>query len=337
MSRFTKAIIVTTIFTVAVSTVSAGQIVWPQPPEKARIQYEKSITKAEDIDIKKGFFAKIWDFFAGSEETVLIKPFGIHTDNGRIFVTDIGLASVVIFDTESQKMWTIDGYKGEKFISPIDVATDDDGYIYVTDSQRKALYIFNPKGIALKKIGSSEGLERPTGVAIDRQNGILYISDTVDSQIKRFKTGSLKPLKPVGSRGSAEGELNRPTFIALDGEGNLYVTDSMNFRVCVFDRDGKFLHSFGKLGNTIGSFASPRGIAVDKDGNIYVTDTLFDAVQIFDPKGNLLLVFGSKGKGKGEFYAPEDISISKEGKAYISDAYNMRVEVFRILSYNESK
>ena len=111
----------------------------------------------------------------------------------------------------------------------------------------------------------------------------------------------------------------------------------MNFRIKIFDEDGKFSKSFGKLGNTIGSFSSPRGIAVDKDRNIYVTDTLFNAVQIFDKKGDLLLVFGSEGKGPGKFFGPEDIAISKDGKAYVTDSYNMRIEAFDILSYNKSK
>ncbi len=322
---------------VALPVMGAKSLVWPQPPEQARIKFEKSITKAEDLEIKKGFFSKIWDFFAGGEEKILVKPFGIHVDEGKIFVTDPGLATLFIFDTDNNKMRTIQGYKSEKFISPIDVATDGKGNIYVTDSVRKAVFIFNNRGIALRKIGKKNGLQRPTGIAVDKERQILYVSDTLASEIKRYSLKENKELKPIGSKGSGEGELNRPTFITLDNEGKLYICDSMNYRIKIFDRGGKLLSSFGSLGNTIGSFSSPRGIAVDKDGNIYVTDTLFNAVQIFDPQGNLLLVFGSKGSGPGEFFGPEDIAISKDGKAFVTDSYNMRVEAFDILSYNRNK
>ncbi len=319
---------------IALPAASAETLVWPQPPEKGRIKFEKSITKPEDLEIKKGFFSRIWEFFAGSEETILVKPFGIHVDEGIVFVTDTALATLFIFDTENNKMRSIQGYKSEKFLSPIDVTTDEKGNIYVTDSERKALYVFNNRGIALKKIG---GLQRPTGVAFDKNRGILYVTDTITSEIKRFYLDENRELKPIGSKGSGPGELNRPTFITVDDEGNLYVCDSMNFKVKIFDKDGKFKRSFGKLGNTIGNFASPRGIALDRDGNIYVTDTLFNAVQVFDPQGNLLIVFGSKGKGPGEFFGPEDIAISRDGKVYVTDSYNMRVEVFDILSYNKNR
>ncbi len=307
--------------------------VWPQPPEKPRIVFEKTITKAEDLGIKKGFFSKIWDFFAGSEEKALVKPFGIHTDDGKIYVTDTGLATLFIFDTAKKKMRTIQGYKSEKFISPIDVTTDKKGNIYVSDSIQKAVYVFNDHGIALRKFGADKGLQRPTGIAVDKEDEVLYISDTLSSEIKKFSLKG-KELAKIGSKGSGKGELNRPTFITLDNKGKLYVCDSMNFRVKIYDKNGKFLKSFGKLGNTIGNFSSPRGISIDKDGNIYVTDTLFNAVQIFDSNGNLLLVFGNKGTDAGEFYGPEDIAISNDGKAYVTDSYNMRVQVFNIVSYN---
>ncbi len=313
---------------------AADKPVWPQPPETARIAYDKSITKAEDLEIEKGFFAKIWDFFAGSGDTVLVKPFGIHVDDGKIYVTDTGLSTLFIFDTLNNSQFTIQGFKSEKFASPIDVATDKKGNIYVTDSINRAVYIFNKRGIALRKIGSKSGLKRPTGIAVDKEREVLYVSDTLSSEIKRFSLKDKNMLPPLGSKGSGGGELNRPTFITLDEEGRLYVCDSMNFRIKVFGKDGKYSRAFGSLGNTIGNFSSPRGIAVDRDGNIYVTDTLFNAVQIFDPKGNLLLVFGSEGSGPGEFYGPEDIAISKDGKAYVTDSYNMRVEVFDILNYN---
>ncbi len=332
MKKFALNVLLSSAFLLPIA--AAANPVWPQPPETARIAYEKSIKRAEDLEIKKGFFSKVWDFFAGSGDTVLVKPFGIHVDEGKLYVTDAGLATLFVFDTANGKQFSIQGFKSEKFSSPIDVATDRKGNIYVTDSVRKAVYIFNKNGIALRKIGPKSGLQRPTGIAVDKERGILYVSDTLSSEIKRFSLKEKKMLPPLGSKGSGRGELNRPTFITLDKNGRLYVCDSMNFRIKIFGKEGKFSRAFGSLGNTIGNFSSPRGIAVDKDGNIYVTDTLFNAVQIFDPQGNLLLVFGSEGKGPGEFYGPEDIAISKDGKAYVTDSYNMRIEVFDILNYN---
>ncbi len=316
--------------------LASNNLVWPQPPENARIKFDKVITKPEDAGIKKGFFTKIWEFFAGEENQIIVKPFGIHVDGKKTYFTDAGLATLFIFDREKNRMKSIQGFKSEKFRAPIDVATDSKGNIFVTDAENRAVYVFNDKGIALSKFGSANDFLRPTGIAIDKDRGLVYVTDTVASQIKRFTLTGI-PLAPIGKKGNKKGELNRPTFIALDSDGKLYVCDSMNFRVNIYDKDTTFLRTFGKLGNAIGSFASPRGIAVDKDGNIYVTDTLFNAVQIFDKSGNLLLVFGSEGKEPGQFYGPQDIAISSDGKAYVTDSYNMRIEVFDILSHNRNK
>ena len=58
----------------------------------------------------------------------------------------------------------------------------------------------------------------------------------------------------------------------MDKDGNVYVTDTMNNRVEIFDADGKFISTFGKNGDGPGYFARPKGIAVDSDGHIWVAD-----------------------------------------------------------------
>ncbi|WP_200762554.1 6-bladed beta-propeller [Nitrosophilus alvini] len=332
-----KKVIKTILFlSLTLPLLAGSKPVWPQPPEKTRIAYEKSISKAEDLDIKKGFFAKIWDFFAGHEEKILIKPFGVHFDSGKIYVTDIGTRSLFIFDTKRKKLKIIEGFKSQKFASPIDVTTDKKGNIYVTDSMLGYVLVFDRMGNPLRKIGTSKKILRPTGIAYNKEKNTIYVTDTLSADIKIF-TPEGKYISSIGGPGNSDGKFNRPTFITIDEEGNLYVSDSMNQRIQIFDKKGRFLRKFGKLGNTIGSFSNPRGVAVDKYGNIYVTDTLFHAVQIFNKKGDLLLVFGSYGEKEGEFVVPEDISITPDGTIYVTDSYNMRVQVFKITDYNDEK
>ena len=104
----------------------------------------------------------------------------------------------------------------------------------------------------------------------------------------------------------------------------------MNFRIQVFDSDGRHLDTFGKLGTGSGYFARAKGVAVDSEGHIYIADALSNQVQIFDRDGIFLLGFGSDGDGPGDFSMPTGLAIWND-MIYVADSLNQRVQVFRYL------
>ncbi|MCK4737685.1 MAG: hypothetical protein KAT10_03925, partial [Sulfurimonas sp.] len=127
------------LFIVTVDVLSAketARLVWPPPPDEPKIEYISSVKKAKDLGIEKGFFAKAFEFLFGEEESALFSPFGIHADKNRIYVTDISLKTLFVFDKKKEKMITIEGSDDEAFLYPIDVVSDSKGNIYVTDSVR---------------------------------------------------------------------------------------------------------------------------------------------------------------------------------------------------------
>jgi DNA-binding beta-propeller fold protein YncE len=92
-----------------------------------------------------------------------------------------------------------------------------------------------------------------------------------------------------GDSGVEDGQLNQPAVIAFDSEGLLYVTDSGNHRVQVFDNNGNFITKWGSKGSGDGDFSKPESIEVDPNGKVYVADTSNNDVQTFVPEnGNLL-------------------------------------------------
>lgn len=312
-------------------------IVWPPPPDEPRIEYLMSISTPDDIGIKKGFFRKLWEFVFGESQDMIAFPYGVTVSaSGRLYVTDVGRRVIHSFDPKGNKYRLIDGEKFGGFAWPVGVAVDKEENVYVTDSELNRVLVFSKGGKYLRDIEHKGKIMRPTGIAVDREAGIIYIVDTIGHRIHVYTTEG-KYKSSFGENGENDGYFNFPTSIAIGRDGNLYVMDSMNFRVQIFDKAGRFLYKFGELGDTTGTFARPRSIALDVDGHVYVVDALFEAVQIFDKKGRLLLVFGSSGNGPGEFTLPAGICINEtDNKIYIADFYNSRVQVFRYISNNNA-
>jgi len=188
-----------------------------------------------------------------------------------------------------------------------------------------------------KPAGEIRGGEmgRPTGIAVHGGNDELLVLDTVHSGILRFSLADRRLKGIVGKEGSGEGVFHSPTHIAVSPGGEILVTDALNYRVQVFDQDGKFLRGVGAAGDGPGTFSRPKGVAVDSDENIYVVDALFANVQIFDKEGRLLMAFGKHGQGPGEFWLPSGIFIDPLDRIFVSDSYNKRVQIFQYMKDGE--
>ncbi len=133
-----------------------------------------------------------------------------------------------------------------------------------------------------------------------------------------------------GSQGKGKGQFQDPRGIAVDEAGNVYVADSGNHRIQVFDPGGQFITQWGNEGDGPGQFKEPWGIAVDAKGNVYVADTWNHRVQKFDAEGNLLRQWGGYGAtgDEGLFWGPRDVAIDAAGNVYVTDTGNKRVQVF---------
>ncbi|MEW6570030.1 MAG: 6-bladed beta-propeller [Nitrospirota bacterium] len=305
-------------------------LVWPPPPQTPRIQYLRSIKSPSDIGLRKSLFRKTLEAISGKEEIegILLRPYGIYVYSDKIYATDPGIHCLHVFDTKKRKYFKITDIKGKELISPIDVAVDKDENIYLSDSVLKRVSVFDKDRNYKREIGTPEAFQRPTGLAIDDER--IYVLDTLAHCVLVFNRNDGKLLFQFGKNGVDRGDFNYPAHIFIKNK-QIYVTDAMNFRIQIFDRDGNFIFSFGRHGDGSGDFSKPKGIAVDSEGHIYVADAHFDNVQIFDKDGRLLLAFGNTGRGKGEMILPADVFIDETDKIYVADSYNNRIQVFQYL------
>ncbi len=203
---------------------------------------------------------------------------------------------------------------------PRSIALDDEGNLYVADSGNHRVVRFDPQGESIAW-GSFCSLE--TG------------------------QGCLDPDGP-GPQPLGAGQFFEPWGIAVDAQGRVYVADTWNHRVQVFDGDGRFLGQWGEgklvdaetdsrgRSGTMYGFYGPRGLAVDRRGHVYLTDTGNERVLVYniarDADGQVEATYwyqwGTMGPEEGNFLEPVGIAADSAGRVYVADTLNGRIQVF---------
>ncbi|BCS53271.1 6-bladed beta-propeller [Geobacter sp. SVR] len=314
----------------AAAPLSDRDLQWPAV--KPRIAWVRSIRDYHDASIRKGFWKRFAEFFTGEPDTHIGKPYGVLSDEQqRLFIADVSQARLHVMDSRENAYSVI----GEGILrSPIGIAMDDAENLYITDSGAGTIYRYSLRRQLLEPFVVYD-FGRPTGIAYNRVNQLLYVSNTTEHQVAAYDVRG-KQCFSIGRRGDGPGQFNFPTDLFVDEHGLLYVTDSLNSRISIFSPQGAYLKSFGSPGDSGGSFAKPKGVAVDSKGNIYVCDALLDAVQIFNDRGDLLLTFGSNGTANGQFWMPAGIYIDRNDTIFVADSYNRRIQVFKYLDAGDA-
>ncbi len=307
--------------------------VFPPPPDPPKIAYIAAVSRPSDIGVRSGWFRRMLEWIGGgSPQPLLLRPMGVVAAGDRVFIADADLQVVHLFDLGApayRQFFRLPAEWGGRLAYPVAVAADEEGGVFVSDSSLNAIFRYASNGKGVARIG--EDLGRVAGIAYDRDRGRLYAVDVGKHRVlvyeMRDREKMARKIGEIGRRGTGLGEFNFPTFATVDAKGRLYVADSLNFRIQVFDPEGKFERVVGRFGNRIGEFFRPKGIAVDPEGNLYVVDSLFDTIQIFNPEGDLLLNFGGSGRSEGEFWLASGIAV--EGKRiFVADPYNHRIQIF---------
>ena len=331
-------------------------LVWPGPPNIARIHWVNYFAGAKidyTTDTTNAKPKASWmDRLAGGQSQEekatnknfpfqLIGPYGIAVDSkGLVYVADQRVGAVFIFNTDSRETQLLRNGYDAHFGWINGLAIDDDDRLFVSDGKMHRVLIFNPKHEVEGQI--TEGLVDPVGLAIDTTNRFLYVVDTQQDQVIVYDADTLKLLRRIGTGGknhflTSPGDFGAPQCVAVDKDGDVYVTDTLNNRVEIFDAEGNFISQFGKAGDGPGYFARPKGIAVDGDGHIWVADSMQDRLQVFNKEGRLLTYIGQEhSELPGQFKALVGVAVDKDNRVFTTEQEPGRLQVFRYVTDAEA-
>ncbi|MGB2635523.1 MAG: SMP-30/gluconolactonase/LRE family protein [Candidatus Acidiferrum sp.] len=335
-----------------VKPIDYSFIVWPNPPAVARIKYTNWYSADKQQRNLQGNVQKKnkWmDRLAGTQSNdevfsmpfQLIQPYGIAVDSTRhLYIADQKVGAIFIFSTdEARNVELIKNGVHAHFVRIIGLAMDDSDRLFVSDPGLRHILVFNKDHKAEDVI--TDGMVEPGGMAIDTKNRFLYVADIALDQVLVYDADTYKLLRKIGRTGhnhelTTPGDFSKPAGVAVDAEGNLYVADTMNDRIEIFDADGLFISTFGKNGDGPGYFSRPKGIAIDSDGHIWVADGMQDRVQVFNKEGQLLIAIGGHGLLPGQFQGLVAIAIDKWDRVFTTEIFPGRAQQFQYVTDAEA-
>ena len=245
----------------------------------------------------------------------------LSPDGKLLYVTDMANSRVVVLDAMTLKLI---GAFGKGVLSyPHDAEFDAQGRLLIADTGNDRIAIFTVRGANADLVGELKGLEGPGGVAV-AGDGRVLVTNTRSATLSVFRDGRIG--RSIGRYGSRDGEFSHPHDIDIAADGTVYVVDSGNNRVQVFDAGLTHRASFGpELG-----LSGPKYLSLNND-RIWLADEYNHRILLLDRKHRLLGVLGTgkQGRGPNAFYKPEAV-VARSPVVWVIDTYNNRVVLLRV-------
>ena len=319
---------------------SSKPVFYPGPPDKPRIQFLKSFSGSEYISAPK--YSSLDRFLFGESEVKqqdrgIIKPYGVKIFEGKLYVCDVTTKMVAVIDVVNNTF----GYltKDRRLMNPVNIYIEDNGTKYVTDSTAGAIFVFD-KANTLKAILGRELKIIPSDIVVRGQR--CYITDVRSNQVVVMDKTTGKEITRIGKEGDGHGEFKLIAGIALDKQGNIYVTDKILGKITKFNNAGIFQQTIGgEVTTGIADFVRAKGISIDRQGRIWVVDAATEVAKIYNPEGRLLLYFGLRGHRPGRMILPAGISLDYDNielfRKYAVEGAQIEFLVFVSNQYGPNK
>ena len=258
-----------------------------------------------------------------------VKPRSIAVDrDDNVYVCDM-TGRVQKFDPDGNYLlqWQMPETERGR---PKGMALDHVGNIVVVEPHYSRINHFTTGGNLVSQWGT-HGRERgelsfPRAVAFT-PDGSAFVSEfQIVERLQKFDPVHESVQVEIRGAGHGPREFNRAEGLSLDATGKLYVADSCNHRVQVFDGDGTFLREHGGPGAASGEFSYPYDVRVDEQGRQYVCEFGNSRVTVLDADDQVLEIIGGAGSKPGQFNNPWSMALDSRGNLYVADSQNHRVQ-----------
>jgi DNA-binding beta-propeller fold protein YncE len=282
--------------------------------------------------------------FTGTGANHLQQPIGVLATDTVVYVTDSRIGQVDVFSQDGK---FLRAFGKNDLVTPLFLAkSPKDGNIYIADRRKRAILIFTPAGkyVGLfdPKLPKAELPTFKTGgvqwapVALDfAPDGSMYVLEILNGHrmLQFAPDGSF--VRSIGGSGTAstsdpaEGKFQFPNSVKVFN-GEVYVADSNNRRIEVFDLQGVFKRTIRTLGlpRGIAFLPRPAGAAASTSDKFVVVDTLSHDASIYSTQGKKVVGFGERGVLDGQFDYPNDASVGNKSVVFITDTQNARVQAW---------
>ncbi|CAF0784376.1 unnamed protein product [Adineta steineri] len=278
----------------------------------------------------------------GQELNQLSGPYGIFIDkNKNIFITDHDNHRIVEWKYNATEGQIIaggndEGDKMDQLNLPTDVIVDQQNHsIIIADSLngRVIQWLNQTQQILIQNIFC-------WSLAMDK-NGFLYVSDIAKNEVRRWKMGQFNNEGIIVAGGNGKGDqlnqLNSPTFIFVDEDQSLYVSDKDNSRVMKWikgAKEGSIVAGGNGQGKNINQLYQPQGVIVDDLGQVYVADFENHRVMRWregKEEGEIVVGESSRENQSKQLSGPTGLSFDDDGNLYVADYWNHRIQKFEII------
>jgi DNA-binding beta-propeller fold protein YncE len=242
-------------------------------------------------------------------------------DGKLIYLTDMRNSRIQVLEAMTLK--PVGTFGAGELSYPHDAEFDKAGRLLVADTGNDRVAIYEIKGAQARLTGELKGLAGPEGVAVT-PDGLVLVTNTRNATISVFRDGKL--VQTAGGPGSRDGELRNPHDIEVASDGAVYVVDSANNRVQVFDAALKHRVT---VGAALG-LSGPKYLAIDGD-RVWLADEYNHRILLLDRRLQLLGVLGSgkRGRAADAFHKPEAV-LARAPYVWVIDTYNDRIVLLRI-------